>query len=98
MSEIVTAPWSADQIDSLNGYQHSIAGHPFTCSGGGGPHSDRPARPAVLVAAEDGWHCPVGSCEHHQNWAHAWMADGSWRQAQAATRELFRPGIPASPE
>lgn len=79
MSAIINAPWSADQVASLNGYQHSGAFHPFTCSGGGGPHSDRPGRSSVLVVDEDGWRCPVEGCTHHQHWAHAFMADWSWK-------------------
>jgi hypothetical protein len=89
MSEIVHAPFTSSQISSLNGYQESGAGHPFTCSGGGGPHSDRLGRPAVLVAGQGGWRCPVTGCTHHQGWAPVFMADGSWRETAAEMRRLF---------
>ena len=76
----IEAPFTPEQVENLNGYQRCGAFHPFTCSGGGGPHSDLPGRPAVLVAREDGWHCPVPDCTHHQTWAHTAMADGSWQE------------------
>jgi len=79
MADLVTAPWTAEQVESLNGFQRSGVMHPFTCSGGGGPHSER-IDGAVLVATESGWRCPVPDCTHQQDWAHPWMANGTWRQ------------------
>ena len=73
--DLARVPWSADQVESLNGFQRAGVWHPFTCSGGGGEHSD-----AVLTAREDGWHCPVAGCPHVQSWAFPAMADGSWRE------------------
>ena len=35
------------------------------------------AAPEVLIATPDGWICP--SCDYTQDWAHGFMADGSWR-------------------
>jgi len=80
------APWSPDEVASLNGYQASGAGHPFTCGVDtclyGGPPT--PGRPdgrygrTVLQAGIDGWQCPA--CGWTQDWAFAFMADGSWRQ------------------
>lgn len=68
----VSAPFSADQVASLNGYQSSGVFHEFTCGS-----EDCPADQATLIAAEDGWHCPA--CSYTQDWAHHFMADGSWR-------------------
>ena len=68
---IITAPFTPDQVDSLNGWQHNPV-HPFTCG-----NSNCPVVHAVLVAAEDGWHCP--ECGFFQNWAHDFMTDWSWR-------------------
>jgi hypothetical protein len=67
----VRAPFTPEQVASLNGYQASGAVHPFTCG-----NDDCPAEQAVLVAREDGWRCPA--CTYTQDWAHAQMADGSW--------------------
>ena len=66
-TRIVHAPFTPEQVKNLNDFQHSGVMHPFTCSGGGGPHSDRPGRPAVLIASENGWRCPVDGCEHQQD-------------------------------
>jgi len=68
----VRAPFTPGQVASLNGYQASGVFHEFTCG-----NDDCPGEQAVLVAAEDGWHCP--SCGYTQGWAHAAMADDSWR-------------------
>lgn len=72
----VRAPFTLTETDSLNGYQASGAGHPFTCGSDECP--DGLAGREVLRAAEDGWHCD--GCGYTQNWAWAFMADFSWRQ------------------
>jgi hypothetical protein len=63
----VFAPWSIDQVASLNAYQASGHFHPFTC--------DRGAH--VLVATPQGWICPQD--DYTQAWAHDFMLDWSWR-------------------
>lgn len=68
--EKVVAPFTPDQVASLNGFQESGVFHPFTC---GGEHCRND-----LVAKEDGWHCPASSCEYEQDWAHDFMANWSW--------------------
>ena len=70
----VTAPFTPDQVASLNAFQASDVTHPFTCGNdlcpvAGGEH-------ASLIAGEDGWHC--WACDYTQNWAHSFMADMSW--------------------
>lgn len=81
----VYAPFTEEQIESLNGYQASGVMHPFTCDG---PRMDAAHKAYTeahggdygqLVATAAGWHCPV--CDYKQFWAHAFMADGSWKQA-----------------
>ncbi len=72
----VFAPFTPDQVASLNGYQASGRFAEFTCGNG-----QCPGDQAVLVAAEDGWHCP--SCSYTQDWAHQPMADGTWRRHMA---------------
>ena len=74
----VQAPFTAEQVASLNGYQRSGTFHEFTCG-----NDECPVVHATLVAAEDGWHCP--SCTYTQDWAHNWMADGSWRDFEGIT-------------
>lgn len=66
------APFTARQAVNLNDYQNSGVMHPFTCGNDTGHR--------LLVAAiDDGWYCL--DCDYWQNWAHSWMADGSWRSA-----------------
>lgn len=63
----IEAPFTAEQVERLNAFQHRPEIHPFTC-----PNDHRPGDNDVLVAHEDGWHCP--SCDYRQTWAHAGMA------------------------
>lgn len=75
----ITAPFTPEQVESLNRFQRSGEFHPFTC---GGNRSDE-AHVAyakehgdpdygLLVATPDGWVCPV--CDYKQGWAHDFMA------------------------
>lgn len=68
MTDLSYAPWTEDEVQSLNDYQDARMMHPFTC---GNNSND------VLEATADGWICLF--CEYIQDWAHLWMADGSWR-------------------
>lgn len=65
----VIAPFSPDQIASLNGFQQAYVWHPFTCGTDGCGHD--------LKATASGWICPA--CAYTQDWAWPFMADGSWR-------------------
>ena len=78
MPDRIVTPFTADQIASLNAYQVAGVMHPFTC-GGGQPHGHSGIR---LIAAEDGWHCASDTCGYRQDWAHAFMADWSWRRLE----------------
>lgn len=80
----VMAPWSPDQVASLNAFQIAHAGHPYTCSGGGGTHAWE------LAATPEGWRClyPGGQCDYHQDWA--WEAHTDWRFALGGGRDTFR--------
>lgn len=74
-------PWSQEQVDALNDYQHKGEFHPFTC---GKDRSDEAHRKyaaennesdfGILFATPDGWVCPVPGCGYAQKWAHAFMA------------------------
>lgn len=67
MSDRITAPWDAVQVDALNAYQRMNIFHPFTCPGHEG-NGDRD-----LVATRKGWICC--HCDYTQDWAHRFMAD-----------------------
>lgn len=71
----VTAPWTQDQVDSLNSYQVSGAFHPFTGNNDLLPLGEND----VLVADVDGWHSTVDP-GYRQTWAWGWMADWSWKE------------------
>lgn len=63
----VRAPFTPEQVESLNAYQRSGRFHEFTCACG---H-------IALIARPEGWICP-NYCGYTQDWAWSWMADGSW--------------------
>ena len=71
---MIIAPWSEDQVTSLNAFQNSGAFHAYTCRAGGAEH-------APLVATTLGWRCE--NCDYQQIWAHEWTADWSWRDDPA---------------
>jgi hypothetical protein len=88
---MVLAPWSADQVDSLNGFQRSGAFHPFTC-----PREHEREDDDRLLALAAGWKCCQEGCGYTQEWAHAFMADWSWQQDARVSRETVRPEHPAA--
>ncbi|MFD9443360.1 hypothetical protein [Streptomyces sp. NPDC060001] len=70
MSNLIRAPWTAEQVDALNRFQKEGGMHPFTCG------HEHPAHPnAILNATPTGWRCFVLDCEYEQDWAHAFMVD-----------------------
>jgi len=64
------APWTPEQVEALNKFQHSGRFHPFTC----GKRSDHNNND-ILVATPAGWVCPYPGCDYTQGWAHDFMAD-----------------------
>ena len=68
MADDLKAPWTAEQVESLNEYQEALVFHPFTSEAG-----------ELLIATEAGWVERVGG-PVVQDWAHPWMVDGSWRE------------------
>ena len=72
----VYAPFTPARVASLNAFQASGAFHEFTCG------SDA----TVLMAREDGWHCPA--CTYTQDWAYEPMADESWRTRPDSNRRF----------
>ena len=77
----VTAPWTEEQVKNLNDFQMNSCCHPFTCGDDDCRKDDR----SPLTATVNGWTHP---CGYTQDWAHAGMADGSWRRPLAAMRSL----------
>lgn len=61
---MIKAPFTAEQVDALNRFQHNNCVHPFTC---GNDHEGN----RDLVAAQKGWICC--HCDYTQDWAHAIM-------------------------
>jgi hypothetical protein len=59
-----------DQCQSFNAFQLEGMFHPFTCGNDHGGDRD-------LIAESNGLHCP--NCDYHQDWAHSWMLDWSWK-------------------
>jgi hypothetical protein len=74
MGTAVSAPFTTNQVASLNAYQTEGAAHPFTCGVSG-------CREALKATAA-GWVCP--RCDYRQTLAHAFMADGSWQRRERA--------------
>jgi hypothetical protein len=75
VGEQIKAPWTQEQVESLNEYQRSGVMHPFTCG-----HCRR-----TLTATEAGWicrECALHGREYKQDWCWNWMADGTWRRAR----------------
>jgi hypothetical protein len=77
------APWTDEEVSSLNDYQTKSGMHPFTC-GVKSSHGK-----GYLVATIEGWLCPEPHCDYTQTWAHKEMADGSWREWESARREYL---------
>ena len=66
------APWTPEQVQSLNDFQEMKPMHPFTHG------NDDDGEEEILVAEEDGWHCP-NHPEYTQDWCWPWMATGEWK-------------------
>lgn len=75
MVEHSTAPWTDDEVDSLNAYQSAGFVHPFTGPAGGD-----------LIATKDGWIEEPGGVVV-QSWAHPWMANWRWNDLPTPTTE-----------
>jgi hypothetical protein len=77
---MIEAPWTEEQVKSLNEYQRAAWMHPFTCANRGqGFHPWRRGDRGVLTATVNGWICD--DCDYTQNWAHDFMFEDGWKQA-----------------
>jgi hypothetical protein len=79
MAEII-APWTVEQVDTLNAFQVGGFMHPFTC----GRRDKHRGHPSVLLATPAGWVCTQIDCTFTQDWAHDFMADRAWVLEQTA--------------
>lgn len=73
---MLKAPWTDDQVASLNAYQKADVMHPFTSEG------------EDLVATKDGWVMQNDPVEVVQDWAHEWMADWGWSAAKGSIGDM----------
>lgn len=68
--DTIVPPWTAEQVEAMNQFQHERTFHPFTCENrNDGKHGDGEG---ILIATPDGWICP--HCDYKQGWAHGFMA------------------------
>lgn len=67
----IEAPFTLEQVQSINDYQSAGCFHPMTCAS-----DDEAGCHGHLVADTDGLKC--FDCSARQTWVHAWMADWSW--------------------
>ena len=68
---MIKAPFTPEQVEALNHWQHSGKIHPFTCGGNRTDELHLDGQ-GVLVATREGWVCPY--CDYKQDWAHDFMA------------------------
>lgn len=77
---LVTAPFTQDQVASLDGYQESPLFDPFMC----GDESCRSMYHVPLIAFPGtGWQCAIPDCSYTLDWCYSWMADWSWKREPA---------------
>lgn len=71
----IHSPFTEEQVDGLNWYQHHAPMHPFTCAKRdvGHPRGVNGEDHGILRATKDGWVCDW--CTYTQDWAWAFMAD-----------------------
>lgn len=80
---IARAPFTDDQVASLNAHQESEYVHPYTCGAGFCHDRDVIGEGFPLAADREGLHCIGGfGCDYRQDWVHAWSADWSWRKME----------------
>jgi hypothetical protein len=73
----VFAPWTAEEVVSLNDYQACDFFHEFTGTDG-----------VVLIATSGGWIEKEGG-PVVQDWAYDFMANGSWRETVERLRQRW---------
>lgn len=79
----IRAPFTQDQVWSLNAYQDSAPFHPYTCPNRTTHPDDGRRDRGILIATTLGWTCP--HCTYTQTWAHQWTANWTWKNNQGST-------------
>ena len=69
----VYAPFTSEQVESINFYQHEGRFHPFTCGSGSRTDESHLDSEGLLIAKKEGMECPY--CNYKQDWVHEFMAD-----------------------
>jgi len=84
--EEIKAPFTDEQVKSLNEFQKKGRFHPFTCCS---PSNIKECKrrnnegdtweekEGMLIATKDGWVCPCG--KYKQDWAHKFMTENQNR-------------------
>lgn len=75
----IEAPFTDDQVASINAFQQSGLMHEFTCT-------TRHQAGSALFATREGMRCP--GCDYLQTWVHTYMANGDWKYL-AGVREAY---------
>lgn len=83
IEKTILAPWTDEQVTSLNEFQTMGFMHPFTCRVGSS-HG-----PGYLLATTNGWQCTEKNCDYNQTWAHAFMVNGEWRNYRDAMKSAL---------
>lgn len=71
--KIIHAPFTVEQVATLNEFQSLGNFHPYTCGSGHRTDAAHLDGEGVLQATETGWECPY--CDYKQGWAMSFMAD-----------------------
>jgi hypothetical protein len=83
---LILAPWTDEQVRSLNAYQKAGYVHPFTSSSG-----------SNLIATKAGWVEREGG-PIVQRWAHEFMLDWSWKQPAFEESPTSSPDFDSDPD
>lgn len=75
MRDKLVAPWTEEQVATLNRYQASGIGHQYTCGWDTCGGKEETGLRMPLVATDRGWCCSWRECSYTQDWAHGFDAD-----------------------
>lgn len=76
----IRAPFTDDQVASINAYQRSDTPRPYSCRARPGP------RHGLLIATADRFGCP--DCDYTRQGCYVWLGDWAWRNATSTEISL----------